>query len=374
MAHQRGTPRVPRRGRTARALFAGLLMLAGVGGVLPAASQLQKGIDLRVSPAAQAVPRGGQATYTVSLSSRGGFTGAVGLSVSGLPSGSSARFAPASVQVRSGKPAVAVTMTVTVGAGTPIGTRTLTVNATSGKVKDTVRAGLTVLYPLSSSLSMTAAPATVTLAPGSVATYLARLVRANLPGPVSFTVTGLPAGARATFAPNPTWSDFAALQVATGNGTPGGRYSLKIVATGKDTVGVTRTASATVELVVEKGLPFTISGSVTGLAPGVSQPLNLTLSNPNKKPLSVTNLGVSITQVTRAAGATLPCGTADYAVTQYAGGYPLIIPANGTVSLAGLGVPSPARPQVTMLDRPLNQDGCKGARLTLAYTGAGYGG
>jgi hypothetical protein len=150
------------------------------------------------------------------------------------------------------------------------------------------------------------------------------------------------------------------------------------VSSGKDPGGTTRYAYANVGLVIAaSGKPFTISGNLSGaLAPGLSRALDLTLANPNKKPLSVTNLTVTVQTVTRTAYAIAhnqPCTTADYAVTQYSGAYPLTVPGNGSASLSSLGVSTSARPKVSMLNTALNQDGCKGATLTLAYSGSGQG-
>jgi len=64
---------------------------------------------------------------------------------------------------------------------------------------------------------------------------------------------------------------------------------------------------------------------------------------------------------------------ADYAVTQYSGPYPLAVPAHGNATLSSLGVASGKFPQVQMIDTATNQDGCKGATLTLAYSGSGQG-
>jgi hypothetical protein len=82
---------------------------------------------------------------------------------------------------------------------------------------------------------------------------------------------------------------------------------------------------------------------------------------------------VTVHAVTRAASAVGPCSTADYAVTQYSGPYPLTVPGSGTASLSTLGVASSAQPKVTMLNTATNQDGCKGATLALAYSGSGQG-
>jgi hypothetical protein len=123
--------------------------------------------------------------------------------------------------------------------------------------------------------------------------------------------------------------------------------------------------------------PFTIAGNLTGLlTPGTSRSLELTLTNPNKKPVAVSNLTVTVQAVTRSADAiarNLPCTPADYAVTQYGGPYPLTIPGSTSSALSTLGVPAAGFPRVAMLNTATNQDGCKGATLTLAFAGAGSG-
>jgi hypothetical protein len=155
-------------------------------------------------------------------------------------------------------------------------------------------------------------------------------------------------------------------------------YTLSLTASGNDPAGVTRSAYASVKLVVQTtGKDFAISGNLSGLlAPGISRPLDLTLTNPNKKPISVTNLTVALSSITRTPAAvahSLPCGPADYRITQYGGTYPLTVPGNASRALSGLAVPQSIWPQVTLLDTATNQDGCKGATVKLAYSGAGSG-
>jgi hypothetical protein len=213
---------------------------------------------------------------------------------------------------------------------------------------------------------------------GSTAAYTVQLTRTNLTGPVTFAVYGgLPSGASATFAPNPTTGNSSTLQVSTTANTADGTYTLYLAGSGQDSSGTTRYAYASVQLAINTtSSPFTISGSLSGLAPGVTVPLNLTVSNPNKKTLSVTNLTVTVQSVARTSYAvshSQPCSTSDYTVTQFTGPYPLTVPANGSASLSDLGVPSSAWPKVTLIDRPVNQDGCKGATLALAYSGSGQG-
>jgi hypothetical protein len=364
--------------RLMRRVLLGVLALAvllGCAVTAALAAQAKPGLTLQVSPASQSVTRGQSASYTVSVTSTGGFSGSVALSASGLPSGASAGFAPSSVTLASGATGTS-TMSVSTTTTTPVGSYTLTITGTSGKVSGSVTAGLTVNYQLSGSLGMSATPASTTMSPGSTAVYSVQLTRTNVSGSVNLSVAnGLPTGATATYSPNPATGTTSTLQVATTAATADGAYTLYLVASGQDTGGTTRYAYSSVQLVIStSGKPFTISGNLAGLlAPGVSRSLDLTLTNPNKKALSVTNLTVTVQSVARAAGVTMPCTMADYQVTQYSGAYPLSVPGSGSASLSGLGVAAQYLPKVTMRDTPTNQDGCKGATLTLAYSGSGQG-
>lgn len=373
-----------RVGATSRRGFvAVLVILAGVLGLTATvyAAATKPGLTVQVSPATQSVERGKAVTYTVTVSSTGGFAGTVGLTASGLPSGTTAAFAPASLTLTaSGAGASATsTLTVTTASSTPVASSNLTIAATSGKTSDSVSAGLTVTYPISSSLSMTATPSSASMAPGSIAAYGLTLARTGVTGSVTFSViSGLPSGASASFSPAQTTGSSTTLQVSTTDTVADGTYTLYLVASGKDTNGTTRYAYTNVDLVINTtGRAFTIDGNLTGLlSPGVSRPLELRLTNPNKKPLSIDNLSVSITGVTRtssAVSAGLACTAADYAVAQYTGPYPLTLPANATQSLSQLGVSSSAWPRVAMVNRNVRQDGCKGATVSLGYAGSGRG-
>jgi subtilisin family serine protease len=82
---------------------------------------------LSTSPSSRTVFRGGSTTYTVGVSSMGGFAGTVSLSLSGLPSGATASFTPSSV-VAPGTSNLAIRA----GGRTVRGTFTLTVTGQSG--------------------------------------------------------------------------------------------------------------------------------------------------------------------------------------------------------------------------------------------------
>jgi hypothetical protein len=363
--------------KAVKVLLVGLLaMLVSAGSLFAAAQPSKPGITLQISPASQSVQQGKTASYVVSVTSTGGFTGAVGLTVTGLPGGSSAVFSPASVTLASGRTATSAMSVATTGP-TPAGSYTLKVTGASGKISGSVTAGLTVNYQISGSFSLSATPASVTIAPGASAAYSVAIARNSFPGPVTLSVMGgLPSGSVSTFSPNPVSGGSSTLQITTSASATAGNYTLYLVGSGVDSAGKTQYAYASAQLVIDSGLKqFTLSGNLSGLAPGTTLPLDLQIANPNPKSLSLTNISVSIAGVTRTADAisrNLPCGVADYTVTQYAGPYPFTVPS-GDSSLSRLRIDSSSWPKTGMIDTPSNQDGCKGATLQLTYSGSGQG-
>jgi hypothetical protein len=122
------------------------------------------------------------------------------------------------------------------------------------------------------------------------------------------------------------------------------------------------------------GQPFTISGNAVGaLYPGgVIRYVDLALTNPNSVTIYITSLTVGMQPITAPnANPTHPCSTSlDFALTQFGGGFPVVLPP-GTKTLSQLGYTQSQMPSITMLNRPVNQDGCKSATLHIAYTGSG---
>ena len=118
---------------------------------------------------------------------------------------------------------------------------------------------------------------------------------------------------------------------------------------------------------------FTISGNVAKpVSPGVMARLDLTFTNPNDVPMSVTDLSVTVRKVTAPnADDAHPCVVGDFAVGKASSSIKITVAARATSALSSLGLPPGAWPQVGMLDRPANQDGCKGASLTLGYAASG---
>jgi hypothetical protein len=108
------------------------------------------------------------------------------------------------------------------------------------------------------------------------------------------------------------------------------------------------------------------------MSPGVQVPLDLHLQNSNKTNMSVTDLKVVVRAVD-APNATgqLPCLVEDFAVAQIADDLDLTLPPGTTSSLSSLSVATADWPHVGMLNTSVNQDGCKGASVSLDFSGSG---
>ena len=106
-----------------------MLFVLSSAGVPSTASfvRLTADFSLSATPASQTVLPGGSTSYTATVAAGTGPTGAVAFSVSGLPSGATAAFTPASVN-GSGS----TTMRVATSLTTPLGTYPLTIIASGG--------------------------------------------------------------------------------------------------------------------------------------------------------------------------------------------------------------------------------------------------
>ena len=102
--------------------------------------------------------------------------------------------------------------------------------------------------------------------------------------------------------------------------------------------------------------------AVTGLAPGAPAALGAlsgTVSNPSGQAAYVTTVTASIAGVTQAAGATGTCDASDYTLTNAAMPVGVDVPAGGSTPFSGANL--------SFNNKATNQDGCKGATVTLSY-------
>ncbi len=202
-------------------------------------------------PSSDSVVQGNSATYTASVAAQNGFTGSVSLSVSGVPSGATATFSPASITTSGSS-----TLSVTTTTATADGSYTLTITGKSGSLSHTASVTLIVTAaPPPANFTLTAGPSSDSVVHGSKATYTATVTGQNgFTGNVSLSVTGAPTGATASFSPasistsGSSTSGSATLTVSTTALTAAGSYTLTIAGTSGSisqhaSVGLTVTAA-----------------------------------------------------------------------------------------------------------------------------------
>ena len=349
----------------------GVLCLFGLGAYAVYAAG-KADFSIAASPSSQTVSQGQSTTYTVTVTRVNGFADPVTLGLSGLPSGATGTWKLANGTASNVVPSNqnSATLTVQTSSSTPTGTTHPVVTATSNKLSHTADLTLVVQPAAQPNFALSVSPASQTISQSDSVSYAVTITRSGgFTGPVSFGVNGIPKGATATFSPSSTSGNSSTLLVDTSGGTQADNHTLTI--TGSGTIGsgsVSRTAAVT--LVVQKNKGFQISGNLgASLAPGLKRPLNLSLTNPENWDIKVTNVVVSVEEATSKAGCS---GTQNFKITQVpASRYPITLPAGQTRTLTQLGVSDSQKPQVEMLNRPVNQDVCKGASIVLAYSGSG---
>jgi len=184
--------------------------------------------SLSAGPASQTVTANGSTSYTATVGPLSGFTGAVGLGVSGLPNGATASFNPASISGGSGSS----TLTVSTSCSTPAGTYTLTITGTSGSLSHSASVTL-IVNAAASDFTLSASPSSATVTVGNGTSYTASVGAGNcFLATVSFSVSGVPTGASATF--NPTsinGSGSSTLSISTTSTASTGTFTLTITGT-----------------------------------------------------------------------------------------------------------------------------------------------
>jgi uncharacterized membrane protein len=262
------------------------------------------------------VTSGAGDSFTATVTAANGFTSNVVFTVSGLPAGAGASFTPASVNGSGSS-----TLNVTTVNATPAGNYVLTVTATSGSIVQTAAVTLKV-----NDFSLAAAPDTQNVT-ASVGTSFAVAVTTNngFGGMVILSVSGLPAGASASF--NPTSlsvSGTSTLSLTTSNTTPGGSYTLTITGTSGS---LTRTTNVTLNVTgLAAGFVLSATPSARTVPPGAGTNYNVSVNGANGfsgsvalsvsglpaganasfSPASVTGSGSSTLTVTTTAGTTPP--------------------------------------------------------------------
>jgi hypothetical protein len=167
--------------------------------------------SLSASPTSQTVTQGTSASYSVTVTRSGGFTGGVTLSMSSSPTGLTGTFNP-NPETGTGS-----TLTVPTSSSTATGTYTITISGTgTGVPTHTTTVTLVVNSPAAGDFSLALNPTTATVRAGNSATYTVNITRTGgFTGAVAFTISGLPAGDTGSFNPASTTGNSSTLTIRT---------------------------------------------------------------------------------------------------------------------------------------------------------------
>ena len=212
--------------------------------------------SLSPSPTSQSVTQGSGTSYSVTVSASGGFSGTVGFSVGGLPTGAGASFSPSSV-TGSGS----TTMNVTTSGTTPTGTYTLTITGTSGSLTHTATVSLIINPPPDFTLSADSATITVPVNSSNTDTITVT-PSGGFTGSVSLSLSGLPRRTSSSFSVNPlsitSSPGSSILTISTNRNTTTGTYGLALTATSG---GLTHTINLMLVVGTTSSPDFSISAS-----------------------------------------------------------------------------------------------------------------
>lgn len=202
------------------------------------------GFSLSDSAASMTVEQGASTSSTVTVTPSGGFSSAVSFAVSGLPSGVTASFSPASNTSSS-------TLTLSASSTASTGISTVTITGTSGSLTAQTTLTLTVSAPATADFSLSARPASVSLTQGAGTSSSIAVAPANgFSGSVALSVSGLPGGVSASLSPTST----ASTSTLTLNASP-------TATTGTSTVVVT---GASGSLTHSTSLALTVNAASSG--------------------------------------------------------------------------------------------------------------
>ena len=209
--------------------------------------------SLSASPSSLTVAQGSNGSSTITIAPTNGFSGSVALSASGLPTGVTASFSPASATTSS-------TVTFTAISTATTGAKAVTITGTSGSLSHTTTVTLTISSTATPDFSLSASPSSLSIAQSANGTSTVTVSPSGgFTGSVSLAASGLPTGVTASFSPTSTTTTSVLTLTASATAT-----------VGTSTVTITGTSGSTVH-------STTLSLTVTSTGGGSTQ----LLANPS---------------------------------------------------------------------------------------------
>jgi pseudomonalisin len=292
------------------------------------------GLQVNLSSASIAMAQGAGAGVNVTLGVSGGFHSTVLLSVTGLPAGVTASFAPASLAAPgSGVSALSLNASSQMVAGS----YSIQVTANGGTVTQNASLNLTVTPP--AGFALTVATPSVTLAQGGVAMAGVNVaVSGGFSNAIVLSATGLPAGLTANFAPARVaapGSGASTLTLSATSQAVAGNYTVQVTANGGT---VTQNASLNVTIALPGSFTLGLSASSVSVKQNASMMVGVGVSVSggfnNAVALSAMGLPAGVTAGFTPASLTAPGSGASALLVRagpqaVAGSYPIEITATG---------------------------------------------
>ncbi|MGA2652693.1 MAG: cellulose binding domain-containing protein [Terracidiphilus sp.] len=274
------------------------------------------GFTLKPSAATLSVAQGASATDTITVTDGSPFTGSVTFAATGLPSGVTASFSPASSTGSS-------VLTLTASSTAAVGTSTVAITGTSGSLTATTTIALTVTTKLTFTLTVP----TLSITQGKTTTDTITITDVGgFTGNVSLAVSNLPSGITCTFGTNPATSTTDVMTCTASATATVGSFMATITGTSSS---ITVTATFPVTIVSSAG-GFTLNPSVTSCT--IPQGSSCTVT------ISVKDISPFTGSVTLAATG-LPSGvTATFATNPTASTSVLTLTASATATIGSFTV------------------------------------
>ena len=257
---------------------------------------------LSASPTSLTVNRGASGVGTITITRSGGFTNAVALSATGLPSGVTATFNPASTTGGSS------TFTLAASSTAATGTVNVTINGSGGGLSRSTILSLTVNAPPPPDFTLSVNPSSLTINRGASSGATVTIARiGGFNSVVALSASGLPSGVTASFESPPGPVSVISMFIAASSTAATGMTSVTINGSGG---GLTRSTTLVLTINAPPQSDFTLSASPASLTVnrGASGASTITITRTggftSSVALSATGLPSGVTATFNPASAT----------------------------------------------------------------------
>lgn len=221
---------------------------------------------LAATPNPATVQAGSTTTSTIQVTAVNGFSAAVTLSLTGLPSGVTGSFG----SFNAGKASI---LTLTASSAAAAGTYSLSVNGVSGSL--TASVALSLVVTATPSYTLTTSASTLTVIQSATATASISVSPKNgFTGAVALTASGLPAGVTASFNPASTGSTSTLTFTASASAATG---AATVTVTGKSG-SLSSTVPVTLTVAPPAAFSLTASTSTLSVAQGAAGTSTITVT------------------------------------------------------------------------------------------------